>query len=86
MGKKTRARRRLGKYFLGKTLGKGATSRVKLGLDPSTREKIALKVILPSSSERDHQRMTDVSRTEIQLLRYISHKNGLGVKFADPLP
>ena len=86
MGKKTRARRRLGKYYLGKTLGKGAKSRVKLGLDPSAEDNIAIKIILPSSSERDHQRMIDVCRTEIKLLRYISHKNGLGVKFADPLP
>lgn len=35
---------KLGKYLLSRTLGKGAYSKVKLGLDPATNSQYAIKI------------------------------------------
>ena len=35
----------LGKYEIGRTLGTGATGKVKLGYDPSTGKQVAIKIL-----------------------------------------
>lgn len=64
----------LGKYTLLQTLGKGAHSKVKLALDPSTKKHYAIKILKKMNKNID-QKFMDLVVTEVQALTYLNHPN-----------
>jgi serine/threonine protein kinase len=44
-----KGKRSIGNYILGKTLGKGAFSKVKVGEHQETKEKFAVKILIRKS-------------------------------------
>jgi len=61
--------KKLDKYLLGETLGKGATSKVKLGRDEVTGQEVALKILIDGSFNREDL------RKEIDILKKLDHEN-----------
>jgi len=61
----------LGKYILGKTLGSGFNSKVKLGYDPSTDQYFAVKIIKRSHPNIDLKAL----RKEVETLNSLKHSN-----------
>jgi len=57
----------LNHYLVGPTLGVGGTSKVKLGYDPKTKTKVALKILKP--------KYANSADKEINILKKLSHKN-----------
>mmetsp|Transcript_23944 Transcript_23944/g.33256 ORF Transcript_23944/g.33256 Transcript_23944/m.33256 type:complete len:541 (-) Transcript_23944:46-1668(-) len=74
---------KIGKYVLGKTLGKGATGLTKIGLDPKTGERIALKIIYLDVNKDERKKRIRAFETEYKMLKTIAHKNVLKLKFMD---
>lgn len=67
MGKK------IGKYELGKTLGTGAFSKVKLGTDCETGQQWAIKIIDKEQLQRE--RMEEQLKREIAIMKALKHEN-----------
>jgi len=67
MGKK------IGKYELGATLGSGAFSKVKVGIDSETGQKWAVKIIDKEQLAREH--MEEQLKREIAILKSLNHPN-----------
>lgn len=61
--------KRIGKYEIGRTLGSGASCKVKLGVDTETGRKIAVKIM---SKDLDKDTMKLV-QTEVEALQNIQH-------------
>mmetsp|Transcript_1379 Transcript_1379/g.1961 ORF Transcript_1379/g.1961 Transcript_1379/m.1961 type:complete len:120 (+) Transcript_1379:166-525(+) len=74
---------KIGKYVLGKTLGKGATGITKIGLDPETGERIALKIIYLDVDKDERKKRIRAFDTEYKMLKAIAHNNVLKLKFID---
>jgi len=72
MGKK------IGKYELGKTLGSGNFSKVKLGVDPETKEQVAVKII--EKEQLVKERMEEQLRREIAVMKQLKHSNIVQLK------
>jgi serine/threonine protein kinase len=60
--------KRIGKYEIGRTLGSGASCKVKLGLDTETGRKVAVKIM---SKELDKDTLKLVM-TEVEALQNIN--------------
>ncbi|CAL6112637.1 Kinase [Hexamita inflata] len=65
--------KRVGNYIIGKTIGEGSFSKVKLGTHLLTNERVALKIIEKAkiTESADVQRIT----REIQILKLLQHQN-----------
>ena len=65
--------KRVGNYIIGKTIGEGSFSKVKLGTHLVTNERVALKIIEKSkiTESQDIERIT----REIQILKLLDHQN-----------
>lgn len=61
--------KKLDKYLVGETLGKGATSKVKLGKDEETGKQVALKILTDGSFNKE-----DLKK-EIDILKKLEHPN-----------
>jgi serine/threonine protein kinase len=61
----------IGKYNVMRTLGSGASCKVKLGLDRETGRKVAIKVMNDKMDERDRE----LVNTEVQAMQNLSHSN-----------
>lgn len=64
--------KRVGKYELGKTLGSGSFSKVKLGQDDSGKQ-YAVKIIDKEQLVREH--MEEQLKREISIMRMLNHPN-----------
>lgn len=72
----TPRRRKIGRWFLGETLGKGGYSWVKKGYDRKTGQAVALKFMdKKKASESWQETQTRQVRTEIEALKQIQHPN-----------
>merc|ERR1719456_2192593 len=65
MGKK------IGKYELGATLGSGAFSKVKVGIDSETGQKWAVKIIDKEQLAREH--LEEQLKREIAIMKSLKH-------------
>lgn len=65
--------KRVGNYIIGKTIGEGSFSKVKLGTHLVTNKRVALKIIEKAkiTESADVQRIT----REIQILKLLNHPN-----------
>jgi len=63
--------KKLDKYLVGETIGKGATSKVKLGRDVTNKRNVAIKILTADSKAFD----MDELRKEIDVLKALDHKN-----------
>lgn len=65
--------KRVGNYIIGKTIGEGNFSKVKLGTHLLTNERVAMKIIEKSkiTEAADVKRIT----REIQILKLLKHPN-----------
>ncbi|KAH0573251.1 Kinase, CAMK CAMKL [Spironucleus salmonicida] len=65
--------KRVGNYIIGKTIGEGSFSKVKLGTHLVTNERVALKIIEKAkiTESSDIERIT----REIQILKLLDHPN-----------
>ena len=68
----------IGEYVLCRTIGNGTFSKVKLGINRTTREKVAIKIIDKNqiNDKKDLQRI----HREIKILKSISHTNIVKIK------
>lgn len=74
------ALRKLGKYELRRTLGRGAIGTVYDGWDPLIARRVAIKVIrLPSLDEPEASPMLERFRREVQAAGRLSHPNIVAV-------
>ncbi|KAI8996821.1 kinase-like domain-containing protein [Pilobolus umbonatus] len=64
----------IGEYMVGKTLGKGASGRVKLGIHRTTGEQVAIKIISKSHLAANPAIEKAVKR-EIAIMKLIHHPN-----------
>ena len=64
----------LGKYTLIRTLGSGANSKVKLGLDKETGTYYAVKVLKKDNPNLD-AKFLELVMTEVQAMKQLSHPN-----------
>jgi serine/threonine protein kinase len=68
--------KRIGKYEIGRTLGTGASCKVKLGLDTETGRKVAVKLMNKDMDEA----MMKLIDTEVNALRAIAgHSNVINI-------
>ena len=65
--------RRVGKYELRETLGRGNFSKVKRGIHIDTREVVAVKIVNIQSLEK--QGMEKQVKREISVLKSMKHSN-----------
>eukprot|EP00758_Cryptobia_borreli_P003114 Tbor_TRINITY_DN3537_c0_g1::TRINITY_DN3537_c0_g1_i2::g.2901::m.2901 len=72
MGKK------IGKYELGKTLGSGNFSKVKLGNDSELKETWAIKIIDKEQLQKEH--MEEQLKREIAVMKMLKHPNVVQLK------
>jgi serine/threonine protein kinase len=63
----------LGDYIISDTIGKGTFSKVKLGINKTTKEKVAIKIIEKGNIKEkdDFERV----KREIEILNNIKHSN-----------
>jgi len=71
--------RRLGKYSMHETLGKGGFSKVRLGVDDATGERVALKILKKKEMGMSSDVIKQVER-EIHAMSHIVHPNVLRLK------
>ena len=64
----------LGKYTLVRTLGSGANSKVKLGLDKSTGRYFAVKILKKGNPNLD-AKFLELVMTEVHTMSQLSHSN-----------
>ncbi|ORY97961.1 kinase-like domain-containing protein [Syncephalastrum racemosum] len=67
-----RKRREIGDYYIGKTIGRGASGRVKLGIHRTTGEHVAIKVIARSQLATSATMARCVQR-ELAVLQLLHH-------------
>lgn len=65
--------KRMGKYELGRVIGSGSFSKVRLGTDTTTNEIYAVKVI--DKAQLAKQRLEDQLKREIAVLKMLRHKH-----------
>lgn len=75
----SRAPRKLGKWTVLETLGKGGFSKVRLGLDEATGERVALKILKKKEMGLTSDVIRQVER-EIHAMQMIQHPNVLQLK------
>ena len=63
-----------GPYILGKTLGRGSFSKVKLGTHHKTGEQVAIKILEKKHLDESPQNLQKVEQ-EIRLLQLVNHPN-----------
>jgi serine/threonine protein kinase len=63
----------LGDYIISDTIGKGTFSKVKLGINKTTKEKVAIKII-EKANIKEKDDLERVKR-EIEILNNIKHSN-----------
>jgi len=63
--------KKLDKYLVGETIGKGATSKVKLGKDEKTEKLVAIKILTADGKSFD---MAELMK-EIDMLKALNHPN-----------
>lgn len=63
----------LGDYVISETIGKGTFSKVKLGINKKTKEKVAIKII-EKANIKEKDDLERVKR-EIEILNNIKHSN-----------
>ena len=63
-----------GPYILGRTLGRGSYSKVKLGTHRKTGEQVAVKILEKKHLDESPQNLQKVEQ-EIRLLRLVNHPN-----------
>lgn len=75
---------KIGPWKLGKTLGRGATGRVLLGVHVQTGQKAAVKVVLKSELNEEYERPSDKKGSlpygierEIIIMKLLTHPNVL---------
>jgi serine/threonine protein kinase len=61
----------IGKYQIGRTLGSGASCKVKLGVDSTTGKKVAVKIIKEDMDEADKA----LIKAEVEALQNLKHIN-----------
>lgn len=66
--------RRIGKYLIGETLGQGGFSKVKLGINVETRERVALKILKKDKLVTSSSVQRQVER-EVAAMQKIQHPN-----------
>ncbi|KAI8339439.1 kinase-like domain-containing protein [Chlamydoabsidia padenii] len=67
-------RKYIGDYYVGKTLGKGASGRVKLGIHKHTGEQVAIKIISKAHLAANPA-IEKAVRREIAIMKLIRHPN-----------
>ncbi|KAJ6235605.1 protein kinase [Anaeramoeba flamelloides] len=70
--------KRIGPYEIGKTLGKGSFSKVKLATHVETNENVAIKIISKAGSELDRDQLSLIRR-EITIQKLLKHPNVLEI-------
>ena len=65
---------KLGKYTLLRTLGSGANSKVKLGLDKASGRYFAVKILKKGNPNLDHK-FLELVMTEVHTMSQLSHPN-----------
>eukprot|EP00906_Rhabdomonas_costata_P008666 RCo012310 len=65
--------KRIGKYELGKTLGKGTFSKVKYAVNVETNQAYAIKIIDKAQLAKEH--MEDQLKREIAIMKHLKHDN-----------
>ncbi|CAO3585663.1 unnamed protein product [Absidia cylindrospora] len=69
-----KSRKCIGDYYVGKTLGKGASGRVKLGIHRHTGEQVAIKIISKAHLAANPA-IEKAVRREIAIMKLIRHPN-----------
>ncbi|KAI7901758.1 kinase-like domain-containing protein [Cokeromyces recurvatus] len=69
-----RRRKEVGDYWLGKTLGRGSSGRVKIGIHKITGEKVAIKII-PKAHLATNASVERAVKREIAVMKLINHPN-----------
>ncbi|KAI7864862.1 hypothetical protein BDF14DRAFT_1987116 [Spinellus fusiger] len=69
-----KTRKIIGDYYVGKTLGKGASGRVKLGIHRQTGEQVAIKIISKAHLAANPA-IEKAVRREIAIMKLIRHPN-----------
>src|SRR5690349_573491 len=69
---------KVSKYELGKTLGTGSFSKVKIAVDTTTGEQFAIKII--SKQLVKDQNLEEHLKKEITIMRMLKHKNLISLK------
>ena len=70
--------RRIGKYELGKTIGKGSFSKVKSCIDTGTGELYAVKIV--DKNRMGEKEMENQVKREVNITKLMSHENVVGLK------
>jgi len=74
--------KKVGKYYALETLGEGGFSKVKLGVVPSSNEKVALKILKKDKLQLSTSTRTQVER-EINAMAKIQHPHVIRLKEVD---
>ncbi|KAI8086585.1 kinase-like domain-containing protein [Halteromyces radiatus] len=72
-------KKEIGDYWLGKTIGRGASGRVKLGINKYTGEKVAIKMIARSHLSSSSTTAKSVQR-ELAILQLLHHPHLVELK------
>lgn len=67
--------KRIGKYTIYRTLGRGGTCKVKLGRDTETGQPVAVKIMNDDMDAEDLQMVLN----EVETIRSVAHQNVIGV-------
>eukprot|EP01012_Entosiphon_sulcatum_P007808 TRINITY_DN1407_c1_g1_i2.p1 TRINITY_DN1407_c1_g1~~TRINITY_DN1407_c1_g1_i2.p1 ORF type:complete len:198 (+),score=62.65 TRINITY_DN1407_c1_g1_i2:51-644(+) len=70
--------KRIGRYELGKTLGKGTFSKVKYGVDTETNAAFAIKIIDKAQLQKEH--MEEQLKREIAIMKHLKHEHIVQLK------
>lgn len=70
--------KKIGRYEPGKTLGKGAFSKVKYGVDVETVEASAIKII--DKAQLAKEQMEEQLKREIAIMKPLKHEHIIGLK------
>ena len=68
---------KVGKYELGKTLGRGAFGKVKVATSLETRQEYVIKIIEKNggNSEKPRKNVEQEVRLEISVMKVLNHEN-----------
>jgi serine/threonine protein kinase len=70
--------RKIEKYEIGKTLGRGTFSKVKHGIDTNTKQAYAIKVIERNMIKKE--KMEDQLKREIAIMKLLKHRNVVSLR------